>query len=260
MDTTLVKGLAVMEWMARAQKDCRVIDVATALDLPRSNAHRTLQTLVECGWVTKNADSTYRAGLRLFELGTLVQEALDIKGLLRPILAKLAAATGETIHLTVLDGSEILYLDKFDSPLPVVAYSRIGGRGPACCLASGKAILAAMHLDDAELAIRVGKLEAYTPKTITQIDQLQADLARARTRGWAENREEWRLGVCGLGAPVFDARGEPIAAIGISVPSIRFTRAQASALARQLLDSAQEACKALGYHRGSPPALSSKPK
>lgn len=252
MDSTLAKGLAVLDWMARQKKDCRVVDVAQALDLSRSNAHRTLQTLVECGWAVRNPDtSTYRAGLLLFELGALVEEVVDLKALLHPHLAQLAHATGETIHLAVLQGSDIVYLDKFDSPLPVAAYSRIGGRAPAYCVASGKAILAALDLSPEALAQQVGVLEQHTPNTITHLDRLHTDLARTLARGWAENREEWRVGVCGVGAPVFNARAEVVGAIGMSVPSIRFSRTQVNALVTQVMSCAREASITLGFHPGS---------
>jgi len=252
MDSTLAKGLAVIEWLVRRQQPARVTDVALAFGLARSNAHRTLQTLVECGWAMQDAaTSTYRPSLRLFELGALVGEAADIQALVRPHLADLAQATGETIHLATLDGAEIVYLDKFDSPLPVSAYSRIGGRAPACCVASGKALLAAAQLDVAALRALFGTLVAHTPNSITDFDALRAELLRTRSRGYAENREEWRLGVCGLGVPLFNARGEPVAAVGMSVPSIRFTRAQARVLAGQLLGCARDASAALGYRADS---------
>lgn len=252
MDSTLAKGLAVLDWLARQQRDCRVVEVAQALGLARSNAHRTLQTLVECGWAAQNPDtSTYRASLRLFELGSLVEGAFDLKTLLRPHLAILARTSGETIHLAALDGAEVIYLDKFDSPLPVAAYSRIGGRAPAYCVASGKALLAALGHDIVALRARLGVLQPHTPNTITDFEALQADLARARKSGWAENHEEWRVGVCGLGAPVFNARGEPVAAVGMSVPSIRFSRAQARALAEQLTACARDASQTLGYRAES---------
>lgn len=248
MDSTLAKGLAALEWLARQQRDCRVVEVAQALGLARSNAHRTLQTLVECGWALRNpATSTYRASLRLFELGALVDGAIDLKALLKPHLAALAQNCGETIHLASLEGADIVYLDKFDSPLPVAAYSRIGGRAPACCVASGKALLAALRLDDTALQQRLGALQAYTVHSHTDYPALIAELDRTRTRGWAENREEWRIGVCGLGAPVFNAHGEPVAAIGMSVPSIRFTRSQAKSLVAQLLACASAACRTLGH-------------
>lgn len=248
MDSTLAKGLAALDWLVRQRRPCRVSELADALGIARSNAHRTLQTLVECGWAVQDeATSAYRPSVRLIELGAMIEGASDLRTRLKPTLATLAEATGETIHLAALDGAEIVYLEKFDSPLPVAAYSRIGGRAPAYCVASGKALLAALGEGTAELRARLGRLVAHTPNTLTDITALEADLARSRERGWAENREEWRLGVCGLGAPVFDARGEPVAAVGMSVPSIRFARTQAKALAEQLLACAGAASAALGY-------------
>lgn len=255
MDSTLAKGLAVMEWMARQARACRVTDVALAFGMARSNAHRTLQTLVECGWAVQDADtSAYRPSLRLFELGAMVSEAADIGALLRPHLAALAQASGETIHLAVLDSAEIVYLDKFDSPLPVAAYSRIGGRAPACCVASGKAMLAAARLDAAALRALFGTLQPHTPHSIVDFDALQAELERSRARGYAENREEWRLGVCGLGVPVFDARGTAVAAVGMSVPSIRFARTQARELSDRIMACARDASATLGYRPATAPA------
>lgn len=250
MDSTLAKGLAVVEWLARQQRDCRVIDVAKAFGVPRSNAHRTLQTLVECGWAVQDPlTSAYRPSPRLFELGALIYEVAEIAALLRPRLAQLAEATGETIHLTTLDGAEVLYLDKFDSPLPVAAYSRIGGRAPAYCVASGKALLAAADFSVDALRALFGTLIAHTPNSITDFDVLHEELQRIRKRGYADNREEWRLGVCGLGVPAFNARRQAVAAVGLSVPAIRFSRSQARAFAEQLLDCGRDASATLGFDR-----------
>ena len=248
MDTTLAKGLDVLEWLARRGAPARVVDVARTFGIARSNAHRTLQTLVERGWAVQDRTTTaYRPSLRLFELGALVGSAADVQALVRPHLAALAADTGETVHLAALDGADIVYLDKFDSPLPVAAYSRVGGRAPAACVAAGKALLAAARLSPTALAARVVPLLAHTPNSITDLDALRAELGRTEARGYAENREEWRLGVCGLGAPLFDARGEPILAVGMSVPSIRFARTQVRELAQRLLACARDASAALGF-------------
>ncbi len=255
MDSTLAKGLAVLDWLARQQRDCRAAEVAQAFGLARSNAHRTLQTLVECGWATQDAQSSaYRASLRLFELGSLVSQCTDIVTRVRPQLAALARASGETIHLAALDGAEIVYLDKFDSPLPVAAYSRIGGRAPGYCVASGKALLAAAQPDVAALRALLGKLVAHTPHTLTDFKALAAELQRCHARGWAENREEWRLGVCGLGAVLRDARGTAVAAVGMSVPSIRFARTRARTLTEQLLACADAASADLGFRSPQAPA------
>ena len=248
MDSTLAKGLTILDWLARQPQPSRVVDVAATFGLARSNAHRTLQTLVHCGWAVQDAPtSAYRASLKLFELGALVDASSDLKTRLHPVLAGLAAACGETIHLAVLDGAEIVYLDKFDSPLPVAAYSRIGGRAPAYCVASGKALLAALRHDAAALQARLGTLVAHTPHSLIDLSSLVDELERTRRQGYAENREEWRLGVCGLGAPVFNALGEPVAAVGMSVPSIRFSKAQVRQFAALLRACARDASLALGY-------------
>lgn len=249
MNTTLGKGLTLLDWLVRQQKSCRLTDIAKAFGIVRSKAHRTLQTLVECGWVVQDTVSrAYRPSLKLFELGSMVEASLDIKTRLHPLLEVLAADTGETIHLAVLDGAEIVYVDKFDSPLPVAAYSRIGGRAPAYCVATGKALLAAIAHDKAALQALLGPLQAHTPNTITSIDVLHADLSQARERGWAVNHEEWRLGVCGLSAPVFNALGKPVAAVGMSVPTTRFGSAQAKSLGNRLAACARDASQALGYN------------
>jgi DNA-binding IclR family transcriptional regulator len=254
VDTTLAKGLAVMEWLARQSRPCAVSEVAQAHGIGRSNAHRTLRTLVSCGWVEQDADTSgYRATLRLFELGAHVAAAADIANLVRPHLGRLAADTGETIHLACLDGAEIVYLDKFDSPLPVAAYSRVGGRASAACVASGKAMLAALHPDERALRDRFGALVAHTPNSIVDFEALHAELQRTAVRGWAENREEWRIGVCGLAVPIFDARRQPVAAVGMSVPSIRFGRKQAKSLIEPLRDCARAASEALGFRADASP-------
>ena len=246
----------MLDWLARQQRDCRAAEVAQAFGLARSNAHRTLQTLVECGWATQDqATSAYRASLRLFELGALVNQSTDIGTLVRPHLAALARSSGETIHLAALDGAEIIYLDKFDSPLPVAAYSRIGGRAPAYCVASGKTLLAAAQLDVAALRALLGKLVAHTPNTITDFNALAAELQRSHARGVAENRQEWRLGVCGLGAALHNARGVAVAAVGMSVPSIRFARPQARRLTEQLMACAADASAVLGFRSNHEPVL-----
>lgn len=247
MDTTLAKGLALLDWLARQPQPRRLADVAREFSLARSSAHRSLQTLVECGWAEQDEHSAYRASLRLVELGSLVGASGDLKARLHLPLAALWRATGETIHLTVRDGGEVVYLAKFDSPLPVAAYSQVGGRVPAYCVASGKALLAAARMDLVTLRATLGELHAHTPNTVTDIEALAAELEQCRTRGHAVNREEWRAGVCGLGAPVFDARGEPVAAVGISVPSIRFARDRRRELAEALVECAWQCSGLLGY-------------
>ncbi len=220
MDSTLVKGVAVLEWLVQQQRSCRVSEVAQALGLARSNAHRTLQTWTHLGFVAQDTDSgTYHCTLRLFEWGSRVADGFDVRRVAREHLAELARSTQETIHLSVLDGAEIVYLEKIDSPQPVRAYSEVGGRAPAHCVATGKVLMA--HAGAAALACLAAPLPRLTPKTVADLDALRAQFVQIRRLGYAVNREEWRLGVSGLGAPIFNQQGQAIAAAGLSAPSVR---------------------------------------
>lgn len=245
MDSTLVKGVAVLEWLVKQQRSCRVSEVAQALGLARSNAHRTLQTWTHLGFVAQDAASgTYHCTLRLFEWGSRVADGFDVRRVARANLMELGRSTLETIHLSVLDGAEIVYLEKIDSPQPVRAYSEVGGRAPAHCVATGKALMA--HAGAAALERLAVPLPRPTPKTVADLDGLNAQFAQIRRLGYAVNREEWRLGVSGLGAPIFDQQGHAIAAIGLSAPSVRMDDKRIKALGAALATSALAITLSLG--------------
>lgn len=221
MDTTLVKGLTVLEVLAHSGAPRGVSELARELDLPKSNVHRTLQTLIAAGYV-RPADrpGAYECTLKLFELGAAIMSRVDVRHRAEPHMAALAEATRETVHLSALDraasGPEVIYLHKIESPEPVRAYSVIGGRAPAHCVASGKALLA--YQDERYLAALPDPLAGFTPRSITGRGALLEELAEVRRTGYAVNHGEWRESVCGLAAIILDAGRRPAAAIGISGP------------------------------------------
>jgi DNA-binding IclR family transcriptional regulator len=132
MDKTLLKGLMVLEAVTDVDNPPRTIDaLAARVGLTRSNTHRTLQTLIHAGYVIKDDDGGgYRGAVRLFELAARQLAQLDVRKLAAPFMRALADQTGETVHLSVLDGFDVVYIDKIDSPQPIRAYSMVGGRGP----------------------------------------------------------------------------------------------------------------------------------
>ena len=133
MDKTLLKGLMVLEAVTDVDNPPRTIDaLAARVGLTRSNTHRTLQTLIHAGYVIKDDEGGgYRGAVRLFELAARQLAQLDVRKLAAPYMRTLADQTGETVHLSVLDGFDVVYVDKIDSPQPIRAYSMIGGRAPA---------------------------------------------------------------------------------------------------------------------------------
>jgi DNA-binding IclR family transcriptional regulator len=245
MDKTLVKGVQLLEHLVRAGVPCGVSELARQTGLNPSNVHRTLQTWAHLGFVAQDPVSgQYHCSLRLFEWGCRVADGFDVRRAAREPLARLARETQETIHLSVLDGAEIVYLDKIDSPQPVRAYSEIGGRAPAHCVATGKALLACA--DASALDALPVPLPRPTKHSVTSLAALRRQFDAVREQGYAVNREEWRLGVSGLGAPVYDQNGLAIAAAGLTAPTARMDDARIHALGRALAATALDITRALG--------------
>lgn len=245
MDKTLIKGVQLLDHLVRAGAPRGVSDLARQSGLNPSNVHRTLQTWAHLGFVAQDPLSgQYHCTLRLFEWGCRVADGFDVRRAAREPLARLARQSQETIHLSVLDGAEIVYLEKIDSPQPVRTYSEIGGRALAHCVATGKALLA--HADPAALDALPIPLPRPTKHSVASLTALRRQLRTAREEGYAVNREEWRLGVSGLGAPIFDQNGQAIAAAGLTAPTTRLDDTRIQALGRALAATAHDITRALG--------------
>lgn len=245
MDKTLVKGVNLLRHLVEAPGPCTVSGLAKALDLQASNVHRTLQTWCALGFVVQSADTgEYHCTLRLFEWGSKVAGNFDVRRLAHEYLLRLAQSSQETIHLSVLEGAEIVYLDKIDSPQPVRAYSEVGGRAPAHCVATGKALLAAQG--EGVLASLPNPLPRPSPNTIKSLSELREELTLVRDTGYAVNREEWRVGVSGLGAVIRDQSGVAIAAVGLSAPASRMGPERIQQLGLLLMETANQISRALG--------------
>ena len=129
MNNTLVKGLRLLEVLAARDGAAGVSELAVELGVGRSNVHRLLQALVELGYVVnEEGRGAYRASLKVWELGARALHRLDFREATAPAMRWLLAESNETVHLSVLSGDEVIYIDKLDSTEPVRAYSVIGGR------------------------------------------------------------------------------------------------------------------------------------
>ncbi len=143
VDKTLSKGLRLMEALAAADAALSVSGLSQACGLTKSNTHRLLQTLKLLGYVRQiQRGGAYELTLKLWELGMEVHSRLDLAEVASRPMRELAEATGETVHLSMLEDDHVVYVDKIDSPHPIRAYSRKGGRAPAHCVATGKVLLA----------------------------------------------------------------------------------------------------------------------
>jgi DNA-binding IclR family transcriptional regulator len=187
--------------------------------LPRSSAHRMLERLVRLRWLRRSGRD-YELGMRLVELGSLAVHQDRLHRAAIPLLHDLHRATGLVVHLAVLDGSDVVYLEKIGDRMIAAIPTRVGGRQPAHCTAVGKAMLAYREdpeqTDVVDLATRKTKYSVNTPA------QLAAELAKARAHGVAFEREESLPGFGCVAAPI-GGPGEAVAAVSVCGPMSRMT-------------------------------------
>ncbi|TFL15798.1 IclR family transcriptional regulator [Pusillimonas caeni] len=246
MDKTVAKALNLLENLVKSPEPLGVTDLAQRLDLTKSNVHRTLDTLRQLGYVEYLPEQRkYRASFKLWQLGTWISENLDIKQVASPHLQALAEATGETVHLCLLSGDSVVYIDKVDCKHHVRPATRIGGSAPAHCVSTGKAILA---FREAAAKAVIGKLEKHTPQTIVSKAAFEAELAAIREKGIAYNRGEWHVETIGAAAPIRNAEGVVMAAVGVSIPTSRAKMPDVKKLAPTIRATAYAISAALGFH------------
>jgi DNA-binding IclR family transcriptional regulator len=185
--------------------------------MPRSTTHRTAEKMIKLGWLDKPRDR-YRIGNRLFEISGLAPIRHELREAVLPFLQDLHHATKTTVQVGILDGTQILVVEKITGHRPMPMLSQVGGTIPAYCSSLGRAILAysAAATIDAVLA---GELPARTPRTLTTAVAIRRELAAIPDRGWAMDREEGVIGVSCVGAPIFGPLGDVVAALSVTGPT-----------------------------------------
>ncbi|TQK27290.1 IclR family transcriptional regulator [Arthrobacter sp. SLBN-53] len=183
--------------------------------LPRSSAHRMLERLVQLRWLRRSGRD-YELGMRLVELGSLAVHQDRLHKAAIPMLHELHAATGLVVHLAVLEGSDVVYMEKVGNRLTAAIPTRVGGRQPAHCAAVGKAILAFAGEPDLDVAA-AAPLPRRTKYSISTAAQLRAELAKVHSHGVAFDREESVPGFGCVAAPIGDP-GEAVAAVSVCGP------------------------------------------
>lgn len=252
MDTTVFKALRVLEALAAKGQPRGVTELAEELGLTKANGHRLLRTLVAAGYVMQDTTTKrYRLTLKMWELGITALDRLDLTEAIRPDLRALADTADESVQLAVMDADSIVYVDKADSRHALRATTQVGSRVPAYCVSTGKALLA---FAENSIDGMVFPLTAFTPATITTRDRLVLELASVRRLGYAVNRGEWREGIWGVAAPIYDSTARPVAAIGIWGPELRFRGAAVRRLGKQVMQAAEAISTRLG-HRANLPGL-----
>ena len=246
--STVRNAARLLKVFRSREADLGVSELARRLGLGKSTVHRMLTTLVAEGLIEQNPRTGgYRLGIVMFELGEAVRVHLDLHAAVGPVLSELRAQTGESSQVGVLDGHEVVYVDRLESAHSLRLFTETGRRVPVHCTSSGKVLLAYLPEARRQAVLRVAPLTALTPHTITDRSQLAAELDRVRRRGWAEAVNEREIGVASIAAPVRDISGEVVAAISIGVPLARCSVMALRRLAPVIMEAAEAASRRLGW-------------
>ncbi len=180
-------------------------------------------SLAEQGLLSRTPGGRYRLGWRLFELSQAFLEHTDFCIQAKQAMHELVERWGETTHLAVLDGMQVVFVEKLrGTPAVQIMLSRVGARFPAHAAAVGKVLLAAAPAYTLSHLLEGQELSAFTQHTITRRERLEQELEQIRDRGYAVDHEEVVQGVCCVAAPLRDADGHVLAAMSLSLPAYRF--------------------------------------
>lgn len=215
---SIARAAAVLRALAAAPEGLSLTELAAAVELPKSTAHRIVAALSEEGLVTHERGEAIRLGAAAARLGAASREALAER--LRPVLLRLRRELDETVDLAVPDGAYVRFVDQVPAPRRLRATSAVGELFPLHCTANGKAVLAALP-EQRVLELLPERLPRLTPQTETSREALLDELAAIRRAGVALDREEHTEGICAVGA-VIPAGDDPAAAISVPVPAPRF--------------------------------------
>ena len=244
------RAVAILNAFTAEDHELGVTELADRLGLHKSTVHRFMVNLDAAGMVERNPRTgRYRLGMRIFELGGLVKQRMNLWDEALPFLESLVRDTGETGHLAVLDGGEAIYIERVEARRALRVPAAIGRGYPAHATNLGKVLLA--DLDSSSLAeiVRERGLSAHTPNTIIDPAALELELTRIRERGYAVDNEEYDEGLRCIGAPVRDHSGHVVAALGIGGPVTRVTPARVEELSTLVMAAAAGLSRRLGAHQ-----------
>jgi IclR family KDG regulon transcriptional repressor len=237
--SSVARTLSVLDLLATEPHGLGLAEISRRMGLHKSTVYRMLLTLEASGLLERNPrDSRYRLGLKVLQLASQVLGRYGMREIAGPYMEQLSRETGEVIHLAVLDGAEIVYLDKRGQGQVLTVATRIGGRNPAYASAMGKILLASLPWEQLEGFLARTQLKSLTPNTICDPAALRRALDRIRRQGHAVDNEEAFPGIRCVAAPVRDANGEVVAALSATVPSQRMGRTRVAELRRLVVETA----------------------
>jgi len=199
-----------------------VTELAKQTGQSKSSVHRILSTLTDEGLLEQDPVSgRYRLGLAVVEMAAAVPTHRDLHEVVLSPMTDLRNWTGETVQVGVLDGRQVVYVERLDSPNTLRLFTELGRRTDANCTSTGKVLLAFSFPSDLERILSGWELIARTPHTIVSMPKLRTELAEIGRAGYARNRHESEVGVVSVAAPIRDRSGAVVAALSVAGPAVR---------------------------------------
>jgi DNA-binding IclR family transcriptional regulator len=213
--------------------------ISEKVGINKSTVHRLLATLEGRRFVERDpATGVYKPGIRLLQLNCHILEHNDLRRLASPFLQNLSDLHRENVNLSVLDGSDVVYVDVIESPQRVKLAATSGQRLPAFCTASGKAILAFLPEETVHRVLALG-MPGFTTRTLSSPQAFFADIQLIRDRGFAISEQEYEEGINAVAAPIYNDGQHPIASVSVAGPAYRLTRERMVEIGPQVLLTAR---------------------
>ena len=243
----LDRSLDIIELVAAAQQGLGISQIAEKSALPKATVHRLVTALCTRGYLQKDHGNNYQVGIKLIEVASYSINELELQTEVRPYLKEIVQQLNLTAHLGVLDQDKVVYVEKQDLFSRFGLYAQIGYRIPAYCSSMGKCLLSSLPEEKLAEALRGCHFTRFTVHTITDFKTLKRELQKTRSRGWAMDDQEERLGQRCIGAPIYDYRGEMIAAISASGNLETLPDEKISTVAAYVMRIAREISRKIGY-------------
>jgi len=245
---TLDRTIDIIELLATSPQGMGVTEIGAKVNLHKSTVHRLINVLARRGYVEKDPkQGTYKIGFKFIEISSLYMNQLELKTEAFPFMRRLAEQTGQVTHLAILDGFDVVYIEKIDVVRSLRLYSQIGKRVPIYCTALGKVLLAGQNESIRKSILDSIKYEYFTENTIVDKNVLLKQLDEAEKRGWAADNEEYEPGIRCIAAPVKDFTGKVIAAVSVTGEKSIVSEEKDEQTVRLTVEAALGISKRIGY-------------
>jgi len=249
---TIERVAHILEMVGQNPQGMSIRDLSASLKLPKGTVHRLLASLSYFGYIRQDAETkNYFLGLKLMELSAHLGNQLDFRKVAEPILRELAERTKQTAHMVIYDRDEVVYVEKIETEQPAGGLkmaSRVGSRNPAHSSAVGKVLLSRFPGEAVETFLAKKGLPRRTANTIIEPEAFRKHLKIVRSQGYAVDDEENEKGIRCLGAPIFDGKGSPVAAISVSGPVFQMTKKFVQdVVKKEVMEAAAEISRRLGF-------------